>query len=181
MNYKALITFGIILFSGAAAMTGTVIYQVKKLSKKFDKSVSELSDAEVNDIKESIIENAVKEAADRNTENYIEKAGRKIVDECEERIDKHVKEAVSSAEKDIREKVSDKISQRVNDMDLSKLEDDIKAKSEKLIMDKFNNSLNGVLGKFNDNLDNVHKIYSSIADTLKSGTKNDGKNVTFNI
>ena len=51
---------------------------------------------------------------------------------------------------------------------MKKLSDNIKEKAEQKIVDKFDDNLDDLLDKFNGKLDDVSKIYRSIANTISS-------------
>jgi hypothetical protein len=82
-------------------------------------------------------------------------------------VERAVTNAVTNSKGSIKQAVTEKIAREVADIDRSELMQDITEQAKKLIVDKFEGKLDGIAADYSRNLDNVGKIYQSIAETMQ--------------
>lgn len=148
---------------------GGMIYEAvkaHKFAKKVGMAVDEMKDATKTDIQEAIIERAVQDAAEREIARYVRLAGKEAMDRTKDQIRKRVKAEVEKSFGDISESVAREVSRQVSNIDRVALQRKIEEQAKQQIMEKFNGSLDNILGDFNQNLENTKKIYQSIADSI---------------
>lgn len=81
-------------------------------------------------------------------------------------IHNQVSVAVSNERDKIAKEVTDKIADRVAKIDEDSLRREVVEKAKEQISDKFDSKLDNLLDDFNSNLNNVSRIYSSIAQSM---------------
>ena len=93
-----------------------------------------------------------------------------MVDDVKREIETRVGAAVKEHYDAISDGVTDQIAKSVAKIDESRLRKEVVQKAKEQIADKFDDKLDDILEEFNGNLQNVGKIYKSIA---KSFSKED--------
>lgn len=162
------------------AGVGYAIYVTRKMDKicnKIDKSVDDLAKKTDVDIPESLIESAVDKAVDREVGLAVELATSKAVRAVTNDINLQVRNAVEAQYSDIRKSVSEELSNKVANIDMTKLNREVTEKAEQKIIEKFDGNLDELLTKFNRELDNITKIYKSISDTISNNNSRDKETV----
>lgn len=163
LNYLGII-FGVVGI-GYAFYTS---YKMNKLCEKIDTTVDNISKDIHVDIPEAIIRRSVDKAVENEVSYQVEQIAAKAVKEIQTDIHTQVKTVVESEHADIRKEVSDKVAKEVANIDMNALKRDVTEKAKRMIVDKFDGSLDGLLGDFNQNLNNMTKIYKSIADSISN-------------
>lgn len=159
-------------------------WQSKKtmdVSKKLDISLSDLEKSTPVDVKQSVVDEAIRRAVDREVKGAVAETSALIRNDIRGEIEKSVRKEVDGSLKTIKEEVAETISDQVANIDEYALKETVTKQAEKKILQKFDGSLDGLLGDFNHQLNNVNKIYSSIADTLKGNRSDSSKDLTFRI
>ena len=93
-------------------------------------------------------------------------------------IQRAVKSEVDSAHSTIVSSVSVTLAKQAADIDMQKLKKEVKEKAKEMIVEKFDDNLESLLGEFNNKLSDISKIYSSIAESM---TKKQGSGTTLTI
>lgn len=172
------------LMIGAAAIVcgavGYDIYEHRKIGKKLDMSCKELEKASVQEIQESLVEQAVKYAAQSSVYNYMERVHGDVMLDAKNKISEEARKAVKDAAETIRKEVGDRISNEAAMIDMASLKKSARDAAEAKILEKFDGNLEDLLAKFNDNLSNVQKIYGGIADAITK-TKEKDNGIKFTI
>lgn len=153
--------------------------KMAKISDMLDRSIDDLARNTTVDIPEEMIkrgvERAVKTAADQ--------AVTKVTDEAVREVKIDIRKQVSSAVEKEYDQIKDNVLREVTDaaskIDVTRVRADVERKAERMALEKFDSELDGVLAKFNDNLENTSKIYKSIANSIAKN--NDGKEFVFKL
>ena len=83
------------------------------------------------------------------------------------KISKFVRDVIERTASNIDVNVSDSIiAEAVARLDISELRTEVKKEAKEKILAKFDGDLDGILTEFNQNLANVQKIYTSIAENI---------------
>ena len=94
-------------------------------------------------------------------------------------ISREVKAAVSEAYSDIKGAVAKELREQVANVDIRSIRKDVIEKAAEKAAEKFDGDLEEILQKYNADLSNVSKIYSSIARSMSG--RDDGREMTFRI
>ena len=172
-NVKVLLVAG-----GAVAGSVAFIYhKVDKIAKMLNKSVADLSRDIHVDVDEAMVGAAVKYAVDSTVDRVVNNAARSAALEVSTDIRRQVRTKVEEAYKTIETDVSKEISIQVaRTVDMDDLKRDVISEAKKAVIAKFDGKLDDLLNDFNANLQNISKIYSSIAGSI-SKTNESGKMV----
>lgn len=152
--------------------------KVNDICKKIDKSIDDISNDIDIDISDKIIDDAVDNAVAREVGKQVSNATQRIITNVKNDMHTQVKTAVDEEYKNIRGSVTDKISKEVSNMNMRTLSDEVVEKAKKAAMEKFDTDLNSILDKYTRDLDNVSKIYSSIANSM---SRDNDKAITFRM
>lgn len=161
-------------------MGGAIMYKLKHVAQKLNVGVSELTDISKEQIKESLVEAAVKECADQQVSRMLHNLKSDILNEASGRLRAEAHKAVQDAKDEIGAKVEDKLADEIALIDMDDLKKSARKKAEEKILSKFNGNLDDLLSKFNDNLGNVQRIYSGIADAINKTNKST-KEIKFSL
>ena len=155
------------IFGCALAVTSVVaaIYCGKKLKDVMgvvNSAVTDVSSLTYIDVQEAVVNKAVEKAANA--------AAAKAVHATEglmrDTVSSAVTNAVANSKGQLKAAVTDKIAHEVALIDKAELIEDIEAQAKQLIIDKFEGKLDGIASDFSRNLENVGKIYQSIAESM---------------
>ena len=140
--------------------------KMKTVCEKLDTSIDRLANETEVDIPAKVIDQAVQRAVDR--ESY--SAVKRVMDDVKREIESRVGAAVKEHYDAISDGVTDQIAKNVAKIDEGRLKKEVVQKAKEQIAEKFDDKLDDILEEFNGNLQNVGKIYKSIA---KSFSKED--------
>lgn len=144
--------------------------QMKAMCDKLDTSIDKLAnDAEI-DIPTRMIDQAVQRAVDRESGYAVKRATDAIINDVKHEIAEKVSAVVNSQYDTISDGVTSQIAKNVAKIDESRLKKEVVQKAKEQIAEKFDGKLDDLLEEFNGNLQNVGRIYKSIA---KSFSKED--------
>ncbi|MBO7448957.1 MAG: hypothetical protein J6U54_01195 [Clostridiales bacterium] len=153
---------------GAAITIGSVVAAVycgKKLKDVMgvvNSAVTDVSSLTYIDVQQAVVDRAVEKAA----QNAAGKAVKATEGLMHSMVEKAVTSAVVNAKEPLKQAVVDKIAMEVALIDKSELVSDIEEQAKQLIVDKFEGKLDGIAADFSRNLENVGKIYQTIAESM---------------
>ena len=159
---KAGRVFGVVLAIGSVA---AAIYCGKKLKDVMGVVNSAITDVEsltYIDVQQAIVDKAVERAA----ANAANKAVKTTENLMRDTVSAAVTNAVANSKGQLKSAVTEKIAMEVALIDKSELVEDIEEQAKQLIVDKFEGKLDGIAADFSRNLENVGKIYQSIAESM---------------
>lgn len=150
----------------AGASVIAAIYCGKKLNDVLgivNSAVTDVSSLTYIDVQQSIVDKAVEKAAVNAARNATKAAEGAIRNQ----IETQVTNAVLNSKCAIKTAVTEKIAREIANIDQSELAEDITEQAKELIVEKFEDKLDGIANEFSRNLENVGKIYQSIAETMQ--------------
>lgn len=150
--------------------------KMAKVSERLDKSIDDLAGKTDIDISEELINQAVEKAATAEAKKAVEKAASDALAELKRDIHTNVSEAVEKEYENIKDEVLKKATEAAAKIDVARVRRDV----ERAAVTKYEANLDDILAKFNDNLSNTSKIYSSIASAITRPTET-GKEVVFKL
>ena len=176
---------GYVLMFGVAAL-GFSIYKEVKMSKvlnKLNMTIDDISNVDVPEIKSEMINSVVQQAVEREVRSGVQKASETAIKNVRNDISAEVQSSVRSAYNDVREDVRKQLEKQVGEVSIERIRREVIDKAKEAAAEKFNSDLDDILTKYNDELNNVSKIYSSIAGSLATqrsvGNNHDGIYLKF--
>lgn len=154
--------------------------KLAKVSERLDVAIDDLAGKTAVDIPERIVNEAVEKAVTSEAERVVEKATNDALAELKKDIHRTVSDAVEAEYTSIRETVLKEARDEAAKIDVARVRRDVERSAEKIALEKFEANLEGILEKFNTNLDNTSKIYSSIASSMVRPTDS-GKEFVFKV
>jgi len=153
--------------------------KMAKISDMLDRSIDDLARSTTVDIPEEMVKRGVERAVDMAADRAVQKATDEVVREVKIDIRKQVLAAVEQEYSKIKDTVLKEITDSASKIDVTRVRTDVESKAERAALEKFDSELDGILKKFNDNLENTSKIYKSIANSISKS--NDGKEFVFKV
>lgn len=170
--------FGIVLGIAGVGYGVAMHTKLAKVSQRLDKSINDLSDNMDIDIPEALVNQAVEKAVAAEAKKAVAKATSEALDTLKKDIHANVSVAVDQEYANIKDIVLKKATEEAAKIDVIRVRKDVEKAAQNAAMEKFNDNLDGILDNFNTNLQNVQKIYSSMAGMA---TRAPEKELTFKL
>lgn len=152
--------------------------KMNQISEKLDKSLDDIVRDTRIDIPNGLIERAVERSVEAKTRIAIDNTVSRAMDKADSIIRSSVSTAIKNQYSELKNRVLGEMTKRVSNINEERLRDDIYNAAKEKAVEKFEANLDDILEKFNNDLENVGKIYKSIANVM---TKSEGKEMTFRI
>lgn len=165
------VTFGLI---GIGYAMGTHS-KMAKISEKLDRSIEDLASDVPIDIPSSMIERAVEKAVAAEAKQAVGKATDAAIVAVKRDIHKQVTDAVESEYSNIKGTVLEELVAEASKIDAKRVRADVERAAKEIALEKFDDNLDDILQKHNDELENVTKIYKAIADAVAPNKSNDNE------
>ena len=156
------VVIGILVTIGGVGYIGYLHSKINELSSMVQVAVDDLAAQTEITISDDILDRAVQKAVDREV-SYI---STRIVRDLNSEIRSEVKKSVDLSSVTIKSLASKEIERQVRNIDISDMEKEVVNRAKDAIAEKFDKKLDGILDDFNDQLQSVQKIYSSIAKSI---------------
>lgn len=151
---------GSLLLAGASAIYAYAISKKsKKISERLNVAIDNLSDNIDVDISPAVVREATEKAIDRAVDFEVKKASSLVIDSVNDRIRTDVKEAIDRAYPEVSDGVKDRLERSLNDVDISKLKDEVAEKAAEKASDKFDSALQNIFDDFNRKIKKLSSIY----------------------
>lgn len=150
----------------AGASVVAAVYCGKKLKDVMgvvNSAVTDVSSLTYIDVQQAVVDKAVERAA-QNAAGKAVKATEGLMTSMVERA---VTSAVVNAKEPLKQAVTEKLAREVAMIDKSELVEAVEEQAKAMILEKFEGRLDGIAADFSRNLENVGKIYQSIAETMQ--------------
>lgn len=149
--------------------------KMAKISEKLDRSIEDLASDMPIDIPSSMIERAVEKAVAAEAKQAVGKATDAAIVAVKRDIHKQVTDAVESEYSNIKGAVLEELVTEASKIDAKRVRADVEKAAKEIALEKFDDNLDDILQKHNDELANVTKIYKAIADTVAPSKSNDNE------
>lgn len=176
--------FGILGFLFGVGSAIYAAYQTKKLNdatEKIGMTMDEVSKKAPVDIQQSVIDRAIDLAVNREVKRAVEEAVKAVRGDLDVDISKQVRKEVESNLKEIKDRVSDSISDQVANIDEYALKETVVKQAEQKILRKFDGALDGILGDYKRQLQNVTKVWDSVSDALNRNRNSNDEKKSFHF
>lgn len=137
--------------------------KLKDIMGVINSAVTDVSSLTYIDVQQAIVDKAVEKAA----QNAADKAVKATEGLMRDTVERAVSSAVLNAKEPLKKAVTEKIAREIALVDKSELTAEIEEQAKQLIIEKFEGKLDGIASDFSRNLENVGKIYQSIAETMQ--------------
>ncbi len=137
--------------------------RMKAVCEKLDTAIDQIENDTEIEIPAKLIDQAVRKAADREAGYAVKQAVSAVLDETKREISEKVAMAVKARYDCISDGVTSEIARNVAKIDETRLKKDVLEKAKEQIAEKFDGKLDDMLEEFNKNLQNIGRIYKSIA------------------
>lgn len=178
INTTFLGKLGILLGVGALTYSMYNDIRIDKIAKNIDVSVKELADRTNVYATDAMVEKSVDRAVERATSRAVVDAKYRAEKRIEADVHKQVKEAMDALYSDFKKSVQAEMVRQASAIDMDELKEEVVEKAKEAALEKFDDNLDDILEKFNSELNNVSKIYSSIAESM---TKKRDEGFTFKL
>lgn len=154
--------------------------KVSKISERLDKSIDELAGGMEIDIPKALVDQAVERAVAAEAKTAVARATGEVIGEMKRDIRDKVTLAVDKEYDAIKDKVLQEATEAASKIDVARVRRDVEQAAERAAQEKFDDNLDEILRKFNENLSNTSRIYSSIAGAMVKPT-DAGKELVFRV
>lgn len=170
---------GLCVLAGASVIAAVYCHrQMKKTVKLVSKAAEGVAELTVVDIQHDIVDMAINNAANREVGRIVNRAVHNVEDEMIHQTQKYVRDAVKESYGKLSKTVSDAIAREAAKVDSNQIMEDATEKAKEMLLEKFDGKLDGLMIDYQRNLDNVGKIYQSIASSMADKS---GKDVTLKL
>ena len=170
---------GLCVLAGASVIAAVYCHrQMKKTVKLVSKAAEGVAELTVVDIQHDIVDMAINNAANREVGRVVNRAVHNVEDEMIHQTQKYVRDAVKESYGKLSKTVSDAIAMEAAKVDSNQIMEDATEKAKEMLLERFDGKLDGLMSDYQRNLDNVGKIYQSIASSMADKA---GKDVTLKL
>ena len=170
---------GLCVLAGVSVIASVYCHrQMKKTVKLVSKAAKGVADLTVVDIQHDIVDMAINNAANHEVRRVVNRAVHNVEDEMIYQTQKYVRDAVKESYGELSKTVSDAIAREAAKVDSNQIMKDATEKAKKMLLERFDGKLDGLMSDYQRNLDNVGKIYQSIASSMADKA---GKDVTLKL
>ena len=156
--------------AGVAGLIGVgiyVSYKTHTICEKIGFSLKDLSNVTHVEISNRMINEHTEKAVQKAANKAAEKAADRLCNDAHDILVDRISEAVSNSYDSIKDQVSREVRRQVSKISISALKSEIKEDVKEAITDRLSDQMDDILDTYNDQLSNIGKIYSSIAETMK--------------
>ncbi len=172
-------TIGLVVLSGVSVIATVYCHrQMKKTFRLVSKAANNVADLTVVDVQQGIIDRAINDAANREVGRAVNRAVRMVEEDILSETQKRVRGAVQQSQSKIQKAVTDAIAKEAAKVDQNAIMEDATEKAKEMLLARFDGKLDGLMSDYQRNLDNVGKIYQSIASSMADKA---GKDVTLKL
>lgn len=140
----------------------------RRIDNIMDEVVESVADNIDIEVPSYMVEKAVGLIAKIKTESAIRESTQKITNTLSNDIRMTVKETVAISKDEIKSQVKEELQRQVKNINIDSLREEVKSEAREFAVQKFQTSLDSILEDHNSQLNNVKKIYSSIAESMSN-------------
>lgn len=158
-----------LIFVGGVAAIGIAAFSAIKMGrieKKLGDSITSLADKTVPEIQDAMVQRAIDTAVNREVEKQVKIASENAVLAVKNDISRQVRKAVEDAYGEVEHDVKLKLEKEVGEVNIDKIKREVIERAKDRAAEKFEDDMNDILQKYNENLEQVSKIYGGIAKTI---------------
>lgn len=170
---------GLLVLSGASVLAAVYCHhELRRTVRLVSKACDHVAELTVVDIQHDVVDRAINNAAAHEVGRVVNHAVRCVEDDLARQTQKCVRDAVKESYGKLSKSVSDAIAREAAKVDGNQIMEDATEKAKEMLLERFDWKLDGLMSDYQRNLDNVGKIYQSIASSMADKA---GKNVTMTL
>lgn len=170
---------GLLVLSGASVLAAVYCrHELRRTVRLVSKACDHVAELTVVDIQHDVVDRAINNAAANEVGRVVNHAVRCVEDDLARQTQKCVRDAVRESYGKLSKSVSDAIAREAAKVDGNRIMEDATEKAKEMLLERFDGKLDGLMSDYQRNLDNVGKIYQSIASSMADKA---GKNVTMTL
>lgn len=160
---------GISILIGAAGVGYGWATQRKmnQVAERLDVTIKDFAKDTNVTIDEALAEAVLKQACEQAAKRTINSLSTEVRSDFRKEIREEVKKEVKAQYEGLKDSVKVEIDRQVNDIDIDEVREKVVKEATEKTMHKLDGCLDTVLDKYNHELNNVGKIYQSIADNFR--------------
>lgn len=170
---------GLLVLSGVSVLAAVYCHhELRRTVRLVSKACDHVAELTVVDIQHDVVDRAINNAAAHEVGRVVNHAVRCVEDDLARQTQKCVRDAVKESYGKLSKSVSDAIAREAANVDSNQIMEDATEKAKEMLLERFDGKLDGLMSDYQRNLDNVGKIYQSIASSMADKA---GKNVTMTL
>lgn len=170
---------GLLVLSGVSVAAGIYCHrELRKAVRLMNKAAENVAEIAVVDVQQSIIDRAITTAADREVGRAVGRAVKLVEDDIAGEAQKRVHNAVQQCYGKIQKVITEAIAKEAAKVDQNAIMEEATERAKEMLLERFDGKLDGLMSDYQRNLDNVGKIYQSIAASMADKA---GKDVTLKL
>lgn len=170
---------GLLVLSGVSVLAAVYCHhELRRTVRLVSKACDHVAELTVVDIQHDVVDRAINDAAAHEVGRVVNHAVRCVEDDLARQTQKCVRDAVKESYGKLSKSVSDAIAREAAKVDGNQIMEDATEKAKEMLLERFDGKLDGLMSDYQRNLDNVGKIYQSIASSMADKA---GKNVTMTL
>lgn len=170
---------GLLVLSGVSVLAEVYCHhELRRTVRLVSKACDHVAELTVVDIQHDVVDRAINNAAAHEVGRVVNHAVRCVEDDLARQTQKCVRDAVKESYGKLSKSVSDAIAREAAKVDGNQIMEDATEKAKEMLLERFDGKLDGLMSDYQRNLDNVGKIYQSIASSMADKA---GKNVTMTL
>lgn len=170
---------GLLVLSGVSVLAAVYCHhELRRTVRLVSKACDHVAELTVVDIQHDVVDRAINNAAAHEVGRVVNHAVRCVEDDLARQTQKCVRDAVKESYGKLSKSVSDAIAREAAKVDGNQIMEDATEKAKEMLLERFDGKLDGLMSDYQRNLDNVGKIYQSIASSIADKA---GKNVTMTL
>lgn len=170
---------GLLVLSGVSVLAAVYCHhELRRTVRLVSKACDHVAELTVVDIQHDVVDRAINNAAAHEVGRVVNHAVRCVEDDLARQTQKCVRDAVKESYGKLSKSVSDAIAREAAKVDGNQIMEDATEKAKEMLLERFDGKLDGLMSDYQRNLDNVGKIYQSIASSMADRA---GKNVTMTL
>lgn len=170
---------GLLVLSGVSVLAAVYCHhELRRTVRLVSKACDHVAELTVVNIQHDVVDRAINNAAAHEVGRVVNHAVRCVEDDLARQTQKCVRDAVKESYGKLSKSVSDAIAREAAKVDGNQIMEDATEKAKEMLLERFDGKLDGLMSDYQRNLDNVGKIYQSIASSMADKA---GKNVTMTL
>lgn len=170
---------GLLVLSGVSVLAAVYCHhELRRTVRLVSKACDHVAELTVVDIQHDVVDRAINNAAAHEVGRVVNHAVRCVENDLARQTQKCVRDAVKESYGKLSKSVSDAIAREAAKVDGNQIMEDATEKAKEMLLERFDGKLDGLMSDYQRNLDNVGKIYQSIASSMADKA---GKNVTMTL
>lgn len=170
---------GLLVLSGVSVLAAVYCHhELRRTVRLVSKACDHVAELTVVDIQHDVVDRAINNAAAHEVGRVVNHAVRCVENDLARQTQKCVRDAVKESYGKLSKSVSDAIAREAAKVDSNQIMEDATEKAKEMLLERFDGKLDGLMSDYQRNLDNVGKIYQSIASSMADKA---GKNVTMTL